>query len=787
MTIDARSRPSSHGRRRRRRRAGCAPRSSPAAPARSTWRKAQLARAASDARRARGRAPRRARRRPRQVRDRGLRHRGRVRAGRDRLHARAPRRVAAAREGARPADAAAGPRRGSTATRSASSSIIGPWNYPVQLVLAPLVGAIAAGNAAVLKPSRARAGTRRRVLGAAASREYLDPDAVAVVEGGVAETTALLDERWDHIFYTGNGTRRPGRDGRGREAPHAGHARARRQEPGDRRPQREPRRRGAAHRVGQVPQRRPDLRRARLRARRPATSKAAPRPHRRRRARVLRRRPAASPDYGRIINDRHFDRLARLPRRRAASRVRRRARRTPTATSRRRRCAASPTTRRSCRRRSSARSCRSARVDDIDDAIDFVNAPRQAARAVRVRRGRRRRRARGRPDDVAGGVCVNATVFHLAVPGPARSAASARAAWARTTAARASTRSATARACCAGRRVPTRASPTRRTPRSRPGCCASSSEADPDAPRRPDGASTCPTPGTRDSPPTTTSSRATSSATPTSWRPPRRRSAGRRCGPSGSSPSTPAPRSRASRPWCHCARSGPTRPTTLPRRGATAFSRARDRAGRTCCGAASRPDARRPRVAGRWATRRSCSAPPAARSRRSPTGSRSCPVTHASTSSRSSPRPSWRRSRPAARRAARSAATGPTLLDVDGWHLWIGRIDGRAGGAPRPCTVHGGINDVEWISARPETRAARRRRGGHLGGHPRRPCPPRDADRERPRSAGLRAHGLPAPLTRFTLPWCHGRSPELAARDPAAPRGTGDDRLAQAPPTVAQE
>ena len=81
--------------------------------------------------------------------------------------------------------------------------IIGPWNYPVQLVLAPLIGALAAGNAAVIKPSELSARVSRTIATLVA--RHLDPDAVAVVEGGVPETTALLEERWDHIFYTGNG------------------------------------------------------------------------------------------------------------------------------------------------------------------------------------------------------------------------------------------------------------------------------------------------------------------------------------------------------------------------------------------------------------------------------------------------------------------------------------------------------------------------------------------------------------------------------------------------------
>lgn len=82
--------------------------------------------------------------------------------------------------------------------------IISPWNYPVQLLLTPLVGAIAAGNCAVLKPSEV-APNVSRVLSRIVP-EYLDTDCVAVVEGAVPETTALLAERFDHIFYTGNGT-----------------------------------------------------------------------------------------------------------------------------------------------------------------------------------------------------------------------------------------------------------------------------------------------------------------------------------------------------------------------------------------------------------------------------------------------------------------------------------------------------------------------------------------------------------------------------------------------------
>jgi aldehyde dehydrogenase (NAD+) len=81
--------------------------------------------------------------------------------------------------------------------------IIAPWNYPVQLALAPLVAAIAAGNAAVVKPSEVTPHVSS--LLATLIPNYLDRECIACVEGGVEETSALLAERWDHVFYTGNG------------------------------------------------------------------------------------------------------------------------------------------------------------------------------------------------------------------------------------------------------------------------------------------------------------------------------------------------------------------------------------------------------------------------------------------------------------------------------------------------------------------------------------------------------------------------------------------------------
>lgn len=79
--------------------------------------------------------------------------------------------------------------------------IIGAWNYPFQLVLAPLVGAIAAGNCAVIKPSELA--TRSSALLKQLVERYLDPRAFAVIEGDADVSTDLLAQRFDLIFYTG--------------------------------------------------------------------------------------------------------------------------------------------------------------------------------------------------------------------------------------------------------------------------------------------------------------------------------------------------------------------------------------------------------------------------------------------------------------------------------------------------------------------------------------------------------------------------------------------------------
>ncbi len=82
--------------------------------------------------------------------------------------------------------------------------VIAPWNYPVQLALAPLVAAVAAGNTVVVKPSELAPATSAAL--ARLVPQYVDPAGVAVVEGGVDTSTALLDLPFDHLFFTGSTT-----------------------------------------------------------------------------------------------------------------------------------------------------------------------------------------------------------------------------------------------------------------------------------------------------------------------------------------------------------------------------------------------------------------------------------------------------------------------------------------------------------------------------------------------------------------------------------------------------
>jgi aldehyde dehydrogenase (NAD+) len=80
--------------------------------------------------------------------------------------------------------------------------VIGAWNYPINLSLAPVVAAIAAGNTVILKPSELTAHTSAVI--AKMVRSNFDPSFLTVVEGGIQETTELLAQSFDKIFFTGS-------------------------------------------------------------------------------------------------------------------------------------------------------------------------------------------------------------------------------------------------------------------------------------------------------------------------------------------------------------------------------------------------------------------------------------------------------------------------------------------------------------------------------------------------------------------------------------------------------
>ncbi|KAF9904311.1 Aldehyde dehydrogenase, dimeric NADP-preferring [Linnemannia zychae] len=79
--------------------------------------------------------------------------------------------------------------------------VIGAWNFPVILVLEPLAGALAAGNTVVLKPSECSEHSAKLVT--RLIEKYMDPSVVSVINGAAEETTVLLEQRFDHIIYTG--------------------------------------------------------------------------------------------------------------------------------------------------------------------------------------------------------------------------------------------------------------------------------------------------------------------------------------------------------------------------------------------------------------------------------------------------------------------------------------------------------------------------------------------------------------------------------------------------------
>jgi aldehyde dehydrogenase (NAD+) len=79
--------------------------------------------------------------------------------------------------------------------------IIGPWNYPFQLIISPLIGAIAAGNCAIIKPSEIASHTSDVIAKMIA--KHFDPAYITVVKGGAEASQKLLAEKFDHIFFTG--------------------------------------------------------------------------------------------------------------------------------------------------------------------------------------------------------------------------------------------------------------------------------------------------------------------------------------------------------------------------------------------------------------------------------------------------------------------------------------------------------------------------------------------------------------------------------------------------------
>jgi aldehyde dehydrogenase (NAD+) len=293
--------------------------------------------------------------------------------------------------------------------------IVGPWNYPIQLVLAPLVGALAAGNAAVLKPSEVSEHSSHAL--AQLVPQYLDADAVTVVEGGVRETTALLNERWDHIFYTGNGT-----VGRVVMAAAAKHLTPVTLELGGKSPtivDRSANLDVAARRIawgkyinaGQTCVA-PDYVLVDRRVEGPLAARLRDTVQR-----FYGDDARTSRDYGRIINDRHFARLAQLLDDEGAGELiyggeRDEADRYLAPTALRGTDPTAPI----MQEEIFGPVLPLLAVDDMDAAVDFVNS-RDKPLALYVFAEDRAVTERIVNHTTAGGVCVNSTVFHLAVPG----------------------------------------------------------------------------------------------------------------------------------------------------------------------------------------------------------------------------------------------------------------------------------------------------------------------------------------------------------------------------------
>jgi aldehyde dehydrogenase (NAD+) len=293
--------------------------------------------------------------------------------------------------------------------------VIGPWNYPVQLVLAPLVGAIAGGNTAAIKPSEVAEHTSRAL--ARLLPRYLDPSAYVVVEGGVVETTALLEQRWDHIFYTGNGI-----VGRIVMTAAAKHLTPVTLELGGKSPvivDASANLDVAARRIvwgkytnaGQTCIA-PDYVLVDKRVEAPLLARIAD---------TVRdfygTDPRGSADLGRIVNERHFDRIARLADADGAGEVvvggdRDRTTRYYAPTALRNTDPNAPI----MQEEIFGPVLPTLPVDDLDDAIGFVTA-RDKPLALYVFADDPVARDEVIDRTTSGGVCVNATLFHLAVPG----------------------------------------------------------------------------------------------------------------------------------------------------------------------------------------------------------------------------------------------------------------------------------------------------------------------------------------------------------------------------------
>lgn len=80
--------------------------------------------------------------------------------------------------------------------------VIAPWNYPFLLTMSPLIGALAAGNTVVLKPSELTPATSKLI--AEIIQKVFPKEYVSVVEGGIPVSQELLKKKWDYIFFTGS-------------------------------------------------------------------------------------------------------------------------------------------------------------------------------------------------------------------------------------------------------------------------------------------------------------------------------------------------------------------------------------------------------------------------------------------------------------------------------------------------------------------------------------------------------------------------------------------------------